>query len=148
MDEETRIKENIRKKRNNLGITQTEMARLLDITLHAYRKLESGDTRIFTKSFKTFARKTETPIDELVTGFSIEEGKDILLLKEEFDRKMDSTRKAHNDEVRELTTANLRLQKEIMKLEGTIRDKDDIISTDKKLIKQYEKRIKKLESKG
>lgn len=148
MEEETRIKENIRKRRNNLGITQTEMARLLDITLHAYRKLESGDTRIFTKSFRTFARRTETPINELVTGFSIEEGKDIFQVKEEFDRKMDNARKAYSDEIKELSAANLRLQKEIMKLEGTIRDKDDIISTDKKLIRQYENRIRKLESKG
>ncbi|MBQ0144769.1 MAG: helix-turn-helix domain-containing protein [Bacteroidales bacterium] len=146
MDEETRIKENIRRRRNNLGITQTEMARLLDITLHAYRKLESGDTRIFTKSFRTFARETETPINELVTGFSIEEGKDLMQLREEFDRKMDSVSKSHNEEVRELSAVNLRLQKEIIKLEAMIRDKDDIIRTDKKLIRQYEKRISKLES--
>ena len=45
MDDAT-IKNNLEKKRNELGLSQTEMARRLEISLNAYRKLEKGKTRI------------------------------------------------------------------------------------------------------
>ncbi len=41
MDDAT-IKNNLEKKRNELGLSQTEMARRLEISLNAYRKLEKG----------------------------------------------------------------------------------------------------------
>lgn len=48
MDDAT-IKNNLEKKRNELGLSQTEMARRLEISLNAYRKLEKGKTRILNE---------------------------------------------------------------------------------------------------
>lgn len=89
MDDAT-IKNNLEKKRNELGLSQTEMARRLEISLNAYRKLEKGKTRILNEHVGKFAEKTGTSVAELVNGFepissATERINDI---KENYDRKM------------------------------------------------------------
>lgn len=68
MDDKT-IKVNLERKRNELGLSQTEMARRLDISLNAYRKLEKGKTRILNEHVGRFAEETGVSVAELVNGF-------------------------------------------------------------------------------
>lgn len=60
MDDAT-IKNNLEKKRNELGLSQTEMARRLEISLNAYRKLEKGKTRILNEHVGNSPRRPGLP---------------------------------------------------------------------------------------
>jgi Helix-turn-helix. len=136
---EGQIKTNIQKKRISLGCTQTEMAKRLDISLNAYRKLESGKTKIFSNSFKKFTEVTETSFSELVDGFSgTTFEKEVRQLKDGYDQKILELQKEHAEEVQ-------RLQNQIKANAATLKDKEDINISDKKLIAQYERRIEELE---
>ena len=110
MDEETRIKENIRNRRESLGISQTEMARRLDISLNAYRKLEKGKTRIFTNSFRAFAEETSTTVVELVTGYRHDDrqAEEAALLE----ARIQEAEAGHRKETERLSSETGRLEKE------------------------------------
>jgi GGDEF domain-containing protein len=61
MDDAT-IKGNILRKRTELRLSQKEMAARLDISLNAYRKIESGKTRIINEHVQAFAERTGTSL--------------------------------------------------------------------------------------
>lgn len=129
MYDEATIKENIRNRRESLGISQTEMARRLDISLNAYRKLEKGKTRIFTNSFRAFAEETRTSVIDLVSGYNHSDGSENGNITEQ------------TKVIEELTAEISRLRKEISSLSASLKDKDDVIDSNKKLIRQYERRL-------
>ena len=56
MDDAT-IKNNLEKKRNELGLSQTEMARRLEISLNAYRKLEKREDQNPERTCREVRRK-------------------------------------------------------------------------------------------
>ena len=131
MDDAT-IKNNLEKKRNELGLSQTEMARRLEISLNAYRKLEKGKTRILNEHVEKFAEKTGTSVAELVNGFEpINSANDV---KESYDKKLRVLEDGYIKEIAMLKT-------EIERLNDKIKDKDEIISMNRKLILRYEKEL-------
>lgn len=134
MYDEATIKENIRNRRESLGISQTEMARRLDISLNAYRKLEKGKTRIFTSSFRAFAEETRTSVIDLVSGYRNSDGSGNGIGTEQ------------SKIIEELTAEISRLRKEITSLSASLKDKDDVIDSNKKLIRQYERRLEENDS--
>ena len=144
MDEEAKIKLNIQKTRTRMGVSQTEMARRLDLSLKGFRDLETGKTSIFTRSFRTFAEQTGTPISELVTGISPADSDDLAMERKSFEQRFEMMEKGYRQEIDDLRSENLQLRKEIQNLKSAIVDKEDIISTDKKLLTQYEKQIQDL----
>lgn len=132
MDDAT-IKNNLEKKRNELGLSQTEMARRLEISLNAYRKLEKGKTRILNEHVEKFAEKTGVSVAELVNGFepisSASAG-------------LDDVKENYSEIIRNLENGYLKeiamLRKEIERLSEKVKDKEEIISMDRKLIRRYE----------
>lgn len=135
MDDAT-IKNNLEKKRNELGLSQTEMARRLEISLNAYRKLEKGKTRILNEHVEKFAEKTGTSVAELVNGFEPINSAMVGLsdVKESYDKKLRVLEDGYIKEIAMLKT-------EIERLNDKIKDKDEIISMNRKLILRYEKEL-------
>lgn len=136
MDDAT-IKSNLEKKRNELGLSQTEMARRLEISLNAYRKLEKGKTRILNEHVEKFAEKTGTSVAELVNGFEPISSLSVGLndIKENYDKKF---RVLEEGYIKEISM----LRKEIERLTEKIKDKDELISINRKLICRYEEELK------
>ncbi len=132
MDDAT-IKSNLEKKRNELGLSQTEMAHRLEISLNAYRKLEKGKTRILNEHVGRFAEKAGVSVAELVNGFepisSVQVGLDDV--KENYDRKL---RVLEDGYVKEIAV----LKAEIERLNDKLNDKDEIINANRRLISRYE----------
>ena len=129
MDDAT-IKNNLEKKRNELGLSQTEMARRLEISLNAYRKLEKGKTRILNEHVGKFAEKTGTSVAEPISS-ATERINDI---KENYDRKM---RDLEDGYIKTIAS----LKADIERLNERLQDKDEIISMNRKLILRYEKEL-------
>ncbi|MCQ2118388.1 MAG: hypothetical protein MJY84_00530 [Bacteroidales bacterium] len=136
MDYEAKIKQNIKDRRESLGVTRTEMARRLDISLYAYRKLESGDTRIFTKSFRNFAEQTDTSPIDLVNGYGTSDEK-----TGQLERTIQEMKERHLKETEELQKRIEDQDRQIRLLIQAAKDKDDVIESNKKLIRQYERRL-------
>ena len=136
MDDVT-IKNNLEKKRNELGLSQTEMARRLEISLNAYRKLEKGRTRILNEHVEKFAEKVGISVAELVNGFepidSVESG--LNDVKETYDKKL---RLLEDSYLKEIAV----LKAEIERLNEKIKDKDDLINTNRMLIQRYQTELK------
>lgn len=136
MDDAT-IKNNLERKRNELGLSQTEMARRLEISLNAYRKLEKGKTRILNEHVGKFAEKAGVSVAELVNGFEPISSVQVGLndVKESYDRKL---RALEDGYLKEIAV----LKAEIERLNDKLNDKDEIINTNRKLISRYEADLK------
>lgn len=63
------IKENIARKRIELGITQEEMARRLGIVRNSYRNIERGSAAIVSEHLAQIASALGTTSEELVLGY-------------------------------------------------------------------------------
>ncbi len=136
MDDAT-IKSNLEKKRNELGLSQTEMARRLEISLNAYRKLEKGRTRILNEHVGRFAEKAGVSVAELVNGFEPISSAQVGLddVKENYDRKL---RVLEDGYVKEIAV----LKAEIERLNDKLNDKDEIINANRRLIRRYEEDLR------
>lgn len=135
MDDKT-IKVNLERKRNELGLSQTEMARRLDISLNAYRKLEKGKTRILNEHVGRFAEETGVSVAELVNGFepvsSFESG--LNNIKEAYEKKFRALEESYTSELNVM-------RDEIKRLNEKLKDKEEVISMNRKLILRYEKEL-------
>ena len=115
--------ENLRKARMARGMTQTEIAERVNISLTAYQKIESGKTRIINKNYENCADVLGIPLVELVNGFmpimdSVEVLEDV---REEYLSKIDQ------------------LSDKLASLEDTLRDKEKLIYTQELLIEHLQK---------
>ncbi len=137
--DDTSIKSNILKRRSDLGLTQTEMARRLGISLTAYRKIESGKTRILNSQLAKIAETTDTPLETLVVGFTPVDPANYSL---------EEIRETYEDRLRDLNSSYMRehesLREEIRRLEERLRDKDEIIENNRKLISHLEKELSRI----
>jgi transcriptional regulator with XRE-family HTH domain len=129
MDEQS-VKENIKRVRKELKLTQLEMAERVGLSRNAYISLESGPTRILNDAVEKVAVIADMPLNELVTGYPAPAE-----LKAELDRlRTDSARRIAELEAllaareREIAT----LGDHIESLKDTLRTKDEIISLLKK----------------
>lgn len=139
MDDVT-IKDNLLRKRNELGISQSEMARRLEMSLNAYRKLESGKTRILNEHVPMFAETTGVSVAELVCGFEPVNPAEAGLtdVKEDYERKIRVIETGYRKELEDLHA-------EISRLKERLRDKEDVIAMEKRLILHYEKSLKSMQ---
>ncbi len=135
MDDKT-IKGNLEKKRNELGLSQTEMARRLEISLNAYRKLEKGKTRILNEHVGRFAEETGISVAEIVNGFEPVDS---------FESGLNSIKEAYDKRIRALEDGYIReikaMKEEIRRLSEKIKDKEEVIAMNRKLIGRYEKEL-------
>ena len=115
--------ENLRKARMARGMTQTEIAERVNISLTAYQKIESGKTRIINKTYEKCAAVLGIPLVELVNGLmpimdSVEVLEDV---REEYLSKIDQ------------------LSDKLASLEDTLRDKEKLIYTQELMIEHLQK---------
>ena len=142
MDQETRIdensiKENLRKAREERGLTQSEIADSLEISVTAYQKIESGKTRILNKNFSKCAETLGVSIPELVVGFKpVKDAESTIAdMKESYGMKMRVQESGYIQEIQ-------RRDREIERLNGVIKDKEETINTQKLLIGQLMAKFK------
>lgn len=69
MDKKT-VKENVRKVRKEIGLTQAEMAGLMSMSRTAYRNFEKGDTEVFSKHISKIAEISGKTEEEIVLGYT------------------------------------------------------------------------------
>ena len=113
------IKENIRKIRQKLRLTQEDMAHRLNISITAYRDLEKGRTSILNSYVGLLADVFETSTEELVLGYRPSQiaGRDIREVQEEYQSKVSNLERRIED-----------LEKVITLLEENIESYKQIIS--------------------
>ena len=130
LDEAT-LKGNLLKARLASGLTQAKVAKLLDISLPAYQKIEHGKTRILNENFFKCAELFGMSSAELVNGYEPERNATAIfaVLKQSYGDKMIELEKHYINEIqiREM---------EIRRLRESIQDKDRIISTQELLIER------------
>lgn len=81
MDDKS-IKENIRKRREDLGITQSEMALRLGMDRTSYRNLETGSTRVLNPRLEDIASLLGTTVTGILTGHFAVRQYDFTLLED------------------------------------------------------------------
>ena len=130
LDEAT-LKGNLLKARLARGLTQAKVAKLLDISLPAYQKIEHGKTRILNENYLKCAELFGVSAAELVNGYEpVRNATNIFAdLKQSYGDKMIELEKHYINEIqiREM---------EIRRLRESIQDKDRIISTQELLIER------------
>lgn len=139
MDDST-IKNNLRKKRNDLGLTQTEMASRLEISLNAYRKLESGSTRIINEHVGKFAKEAGVSLSELVNGFDPvpQDSGYIDELKDSYDRQIREMQAEYRQELARVVEDNRNLRIRMADKEANMDMKDKLIGYLEKRLAEYE----------
>lgn len=115
--------ENLRKARTARGMTKTELAKRLEISLPAYRKIESGQTRIINSHYEKCAEILGIPLIELINGFM---------------PVMDSA-VVFEDARAEYLSRIDQLSDKVASLETTLQDKDRLIYTQELLIEHLQK---------
>ena len=115
--------ENLRKARTARGMTQTELAKRLEISLPAYRKIESGQTRIINSHYEKCAEILGIPLIELINGFM---------------PVMDSAGVFEDARAEYLSRID-QLSDKGASLETTLQDKDRLIYTQELLIEHLQK---------
>ena len=99
MDEEKLIKQKIKATRERKGYTRKEMAERLNLSVQGYSNLETGQTSLFTKSFRAFAEETEIPICELVSGLSYSEIETLTGMKEKYEQRLELMERGFRHEI-------------------------------------------------
>ncbi len=122
-----KIKDNIRKIRESRNITQEDVALGLDISLTAYRDLETGSTQIVNKRIAKLADILGTSTEEIVLGYQPVQNS-----KAKFE-EMRAEYEVREVSLRDRITA---LEKLVDSLEETIRTKNEIITMLKKSLDQ------------
>lgn len=70
------IKTNLYRKRQEKGLTQSEMAELLNISQTAYQKIETGNTALISNRISQLADALQIEEEELVLGYIPEQSID------------------------------------------------------------------------
>lgn len=115
--------DNLRKARVAKGLTQTEIANRLDISVTAYQKIETGKTHIINEHYAQCAKELDISLYNLVNGDQPEEV-DL--------RKFEEAKVEYLSRIEQLSD-------KIADLESTIRDKEKIIQTQELLIEHLQK---------
>jgi transcriptional regulator with XRE-family HTH domain len=137
MDEIT-IRENLKRARVSSGLTQTEMAERIGISVTAYQKIESGRTRILNTNYSKCAEVLGVSLSELVNGFvPVRDAAAVIEdVRESYGLKMRVQESGYLNEVQNK-------DREIGRLKDVIKDKEDTIATQKLLIDQLLSRLDK-----
>ena len=121
------IKNNIRRTRKEKGLTQEEMAHLLNMSLTAYRDLEKGATNMLNSNISRIVEITDSSVEEIVLGYR--PLSDDKILKEFEDYKAE-----YGNREEALKTRIKDLEKIVASLEEIVVVKNEIINMLKKNI--------------
>ncbi|MBR5661074.1 MAG: helix-turn-helix transcriptional regulator [Bacteroidales bacterium] len=130
LDEST-MRDNLRKARMARGLTQAEVADFLNISVTAYQKIESGKTHIINEHYLKCAELFGISAAELVNGYEPERDTSAIFadLKQSYGNRIIEMEKHYIGEIQ------LR-EMEIRRLRETIKDKENLISTQEMLIER------------
>ena len=124
--DELSVKDNLKRVRKRLNLTQQEMAERVGLSRAAYANLETGPTRIINDAVEKVAELADISLAELVTGYRTTDE-----LEQELDRVQQSSgRRIADLEARLLSReAEIATLKELIDtLRDSVRTKDEIIS--------------------
>lgn len=112
MDNNT-VKQNIEGIRKELGLSQQSMAEKLGITRNAYRRIEKGQTRIFSDVIPRLADLSGRSIEEIFLGFRPYASYSVALQDEHtrFTARMETMRGDYESRIQALETENRHLKK-------------------------------------
>ncbi len=124
------IKENIRKRRDLLGITQEEAANLMGLSLTGYRDIEVGSTQIVKDNLDKIAEALDISPEELLLGYRPFPSESMRL--EEVQAEYGGKVKKYEDRITEL-------ERRISDLEKIIKSQDEVIETKNEVIAMLKK---------
>lgn len=116
------IKENIYKLRRDKGLSQEEVANLMDISLTSYRKIEKGETALVSERINQLANVLGTSEQELLLGKSIKYNQ----LLQKIQQLQEEKQRLHTDLTR-LQVVLEQKDRQITLLEKAVSDKEEII---------------------
>lgn len=128
------MRENLRAARIASGLSQAAVAGILGISVPAYQRLEKGKTHLLNEHYQQCAEIFGISLAELINGFKPVRNADAVLtdMRESYGRKIKEQESGH------LTELRLREQ-EMERMIDSLKEKDDLIATQKLLIDQLMK---------
>lgn len=128
------MRENLRAARIASGLSQAAVAGILGISVPAYQRLEKGKTHLLNEHYQQCAEIFGISLAELINGFKPVRNADAVLtdMRESYGRKFKEQESGHLTEIR------LREQ-EMERMIDSLKEKDDLIATQKLLIDQLMK---------
>ena len=117
MDKKT-VKENVRKVRKEIGLTQAEMAGLMSMSRTAYRNFEKGDTEVFSKHISKIAEISGKTEEEIVLGYTPDKNSSYFL--------------------REVADCRESMKQLRTEYEKRLKEKDKLINTLEKMLSLYQ----------
>jgi len=128
------MRENLRAARIASGLSQAAVAGILGISVPAYQRLEKGKTHLLNEHYQQCAEIFGISLAELINGFKPVRNADAVLtdMRESYGRKFKEQESGHLNEIR------LREQ-EMERMIDSLKEKDDLIATQKLLIDQLMK---------
>ncbi len=133
------LRENIYRRRKELGLSQECVAEQVDISLNAYIKIEKGPTKIFNPKIVKIAEALETTPEALVLGTVIKMEKHTEVcenLKQYYNSRIDEYKasieskdlfiKRLNEMVEDRNALIAKLEKEIEELKSCIADSNEV----------------------
>ena len=128
------MRENLRAARIASGLSQAAVAGILGISVPAYQRLEKGKTHLLNEHYQQCAEIFGISLAELINGFKPVRNADAILtdMRESYGRKIKEQESGHLNEIR------LREQ-EMERMIDSLKEKDDLIATQKLLIDQLMK---------
>ncbi len=132
--DESLMRENLRAARIASGLSQAAVAGILGISVPAYQRLEKGKTHLLNEHYQQCAEIFGISLAELINGFKPVRNADAVLtdMRESYGRKFKEQESGHLNEIR------LREQ-EMERMIDSLKEKDDLIATQKLLIDQLMK---------
>ena len=123
------IKENIRKKRNEEGLSQEEMARKIGVVRNTYRKIEKGSVKLLSGHLGSIAEALGTSAEELVLGYKPMDGSaELEEMEAEYERRYHRLTETYEEAIAKLKEELKARESEIRDLRSTIEDKNEIIA--------------------
>ncbi len=121
MDEKT-AKQNLLRTRNEIRMSQQQIADLMGISRNAYRSLESGPTRIFNNNVEKMAEVSGKSLEELVLGYQPVEDleREVGRVRERYARQAEAERSQHEARVADLEKEIAFQQEHIQSLKNHI----------------------------
>lgn len=128
------MKANLREARIASGLSQAALAEILGITAQAYQRLERGKTRVINEHYEKCAGIFGISLSELVNGFKPVRNASVVLsdMEESYGRRLREQETGHRTEIQSR-------EREIEKMGESLKEKDELIATQKLLIDQLMK---------
>lgn len=128
-------KGNILKRRKEAGLSQEEMAEKIGISRTAYRNIETGKTRLISRTAEKMASILGISTEELLFGSDRENTADTLSdIKASYDTRIKDIESGHTAEEARLRSQIKFLEEYIAALKETVRTKDEVIGMLKKTL--------------